>query len=237
MDMVCGQFKVERSDTTVSVILGFVPDLLKLNGVGVTATGRCDNYTWARCLHDAGVSGTYGFINAGNSDTDVSNIYGAAVEYTHGQLDDDSSMGISVIDDQIGRVILPHPTTGADTKTPVVNYLANSAIQPTERTLTAIGTVTRPTRQDGRVYECTASAAAAAAEPTWSTVYGQETVDGGGNSWMCRVEKQAVGGGQGFLVGASFFGSSTDEVWTFEAYNIDRDNYLGDASDGVLSLI
>lgn len=105
------------------------------------------------------------------------------------------------------RVLIEHPLTGKLEPQDVADYTSTLAEAATARSATVIGTILRPTTHNGYVYECSdTTGSAGAAEPTWGTVPGEETVDGT-LSFTCRKENITDGKGIGITLGATLLAS------------------------------
>lgn len=105
------------------------------------------------------------------------------------------------------RVLIEHPLTGLLEPQDVADYTSTLAEAATARSATVIGTILRPTTHNGYVYECSdTTGSAGAAEPTWGTTPGEETVDGT-LSFTCREENITDGKGKGITLGATLLAS------------------------------
>lgn len=117
------------------------------------------------------------------------------------------------------RVLIEHPLTGKLEPQDVADYTSTLAEAATARSATVIGTILRPTTHNGYVYECSdTSGSAGAAEPTWGTTPGEETVDGA-LSFTCRKENITAGKGKGITLGETLM--ATTDLLFVRAYKFD----------------
>ena len=231
MDLIAGHF-VAAESAPISVFLGFVPDFLKLTNL-TTHT----NYFWAKALADNALTGQYGWIETGESDCIIASISatssGARMAANAG-----ADSGISAMKDTGQYVMIDHPDGTGEVPCPVIEWTAASVftVTPLSRIATSPGVIMRPNPRNGFIYECISAAAGSstsATQPTWSKVVGGQS-DDDDIGWICRTEKTAGKGGQGFIVGSGI--TTNSDVWHFEAYRCDIDEYLGDAANGELHM-
>ena len=94
--------------------------------------------------------------------------------------------------------------------------------QPTARTATALGTVTKPSagNENGLVAENTTSTGVYGTEPTWPTKPGDTVTDDQSNVWTMREEKLENRGVKGFTLGAT--GQTDGDEWNWYAWKADK---------------
>lgn len=191
--------------TELNVDVGFIPDLvIALEG---QEESNPQMHIWARERVDAAsAQGQFGFVRAG---TGTITEHAAAVN------------GFEALDAQALRLLLPNPAGGDDLAVALpIAFVANTA-QPTARTSTALGSVTKPSsgNENGLVAECTTSTGVYGTEPTWPTSPG-DTVSDGNNVWTMREEKIVDRGIKGFTLGAT--GQTDSDEWTWFAWAADK---------------
>jgi len=199
------------SDAAVNVECGFVPDRVKLT----TAVGGTELvYEWLKVMGDTdALTGQYGILDTAGAKSVPST----------------AATGITAYDTAVVKQMLPAPNgeglIGADLPDA---FVAGTA-QPTARTTTALGTVTKPSQgnETGLVYECTTSTGVYGTEPTWPTLSGDTVTDDQSNVWTARESVIQNQGVQGFTVGASV--CTDGEIHAFTAEMHDKSSNMGDA--------
>lgn len=206
VEIVSGKL-IAANAVATNVECGFVPSHIQLiKDLG----GTEKHYKFMRVLYDEAVAGTgkYGY-----------DIVDSPVPLT------DADNGFIPYDESVESVVLPAPDGDGYMKAPtIVDYL--NGLTPTARTITALGTVYRPSTHNGFVYECTATAGVLATEPTWPTKVG-DTITDDNNTFICREERVVRTGVQGFTIGATL--SVDGQYWWFKAEKHDRHTFMGDA--------
>jgi hypothetical protein len=205
--IVSGKFLASTAE--VNVECGFVPDYIE----AFSALGGTEiKYEWFKVLYDtaAAALGKYGFV------TDGAPAHVAA-----------ATNGFRPYDTSVESVVLPAPDGDGYMKAAsIADY--NIATTYTARSVTALGSVVRPSTHNGFVYELiTASGGAAGAEPTWPTKVGDTVTATSTDVWICREERVVRTGVKGFTVGATI--CTDGEYWVFKAEQHDRYSYMGDA--------
>ena len=226
MDMKCGFFTAANAKAA-NIIVGFVPDVLEIRNLTAQVP-----YFWSKAVAEGGGVGLHGTIG-----TTVST--GTSGTFLSTCPDEDN--GISALNTSGDYANVESPIPGRGKKAVEVhNWVADSIIDGTamaSRTAVAIGTLMRPVSRNGFIYECISASGdskTSATMPTLPTTPGVSVVDDKVD-WICRNEEIVRGGGQGFIFGS---GCNVDsEVIHFTAYRTDKDNYLGDAQEGDLSII
>ena len=208
VEIVSGKF-VAANGVATNVECGFVPDYLELiRDLGATEK----HLAWWKVLYDyaAALTGMYGY------DVDIAPVPLAS-----------AALGIIPYDTSVESVVLPAPDGDGFMKAAsIADY--NALTTYTARSVTALGSVVRPSTHNGFVYELTtASGGAAGAEPTWPTKVGDSVTAGSTDVWICREERVVRTGVKGFTIGATI--SVDGEYWVFKAEKHDRYNYMGDA--------
>ncbi len=196
--------------------IGFVPTSITFREVEGT-NGR--QVYWSKHMEDT--------LDGGSQE-------GIAVDVDGGTyaLNSDSQ-GITAYSSAAGGVRIPHPsgtrnkfTVVTQTSTNVIDFLAGDT-RPTARTLTAVGTIYRPSTHNGYVYECTTDAAVLGAEPTWPIIEGESVTDDNSNIFITRREDIINAGFRGFSVASQTF--QNDKSVVFTAILADRTLDFGDA--------
>jgi len=211
MKKVSGRFIADGA--AINVNIGFIPDYVKLIG-GLDNTNPVI-FEFFKDL--SGENGQYGIqIDNKSSDREVviTKLAGtnALIKVYEG--------GKKV------KVKIPAPDGNGFANAEVSDFVAGAA-QPTARGTTAVGTCVRPSKHNGFVYECTASAGVLGTEPVWPTTPG-ESVSDGTNTWICRREDVVFEKAAGFTVGS---GLSTDgDEWIYVAEQHDKVVNHGDAA-------
>ncbi len=221
---------VVSNGAAINVDIGFIPDYVELYNFDADATANL-GLKWFRCLADdpeTAAHGRYGVAIADGGDI----TYAAAAANGIIPYDEGKRLQVLLPDPKTGKLIKVRLGVTADSiiyavdYNPLTNYNTNGVI----RALTVTGTLIRPTVHNGCVYELKyKTAGAAGAEPTWSTVPGEETTDTIGNIWICREENIAKGGGLGFTIGSSL-AATADDVIVFKAEKHIRSEDMGDAA-------
>lgn len=198
-----GSFIADGNEVDVEV--GFIPDLvIALEG---QEESNPQMHIWSRDrINSASGQGQFGFIRAG---TGTITEHAAAVN------------GFEPLDEQALRLLLPNPAGGADLAAALPSAFVAGTAQPTARTSTALGTLTKPSsgNENGLVAECTANAGVYGTEPIWPTRPGQSVSDGT-NTWIMREEKIENRGIKGFTLGAT--GQTDSDEWNWYAWKADK---------------
>jgi len=125
---------------------------------------------------------------------------------------DTVAKGISAYDgSKIVQTRIENPATGIKEAVTIDPDFVAGAAQPTARTASLVGSVTRPSVHNDYVYECTASAGVYGTEPDWPIVPG-ETVSDGTNTWICREQDVVAGEGLGITLGGTLL-TNDEEVF------------------------
>lgn len=187
--------------------IGFHPTYIEL----ISAIGSTELiHRFYRVLADAEATGQYGFISNGAGALTPNSSGSGIILYEEGE--------------DVG-VLIVHPSSLKKVIASVADWVASTSV--VGRTTTAIGTVRRPTKHNGRVYECTTSGTGHTAEPTWPTVIGDTVTEGAGSAiWTCRLEETYKAGGQGFSIEAGIVIDS--DKWVFRAVKDDKWEDFGD---------
>ena len=214
MQKITGQFISDGLETIIDV--GFVPNKVKSHLDDGT---NPDIITWFQQM-TLRATPIFGYVLTGSS--------GIVTRLTT------AATGISAYDSQINGVMVDSPVPGkGKMEVPISEYatLVSGSTTPTARTGAIIGTITKPSTRNGRVYECTTSIGACLAEPTWGTTLGGTTTDSATNVWTCRREDNVVGGAKGFVLGADASQNDDGNIIEFEAERSDVDSDLGDVGN------
>lgn len=212
--IVSGTFLADGN--ALNIDIGFIPDYVE--AFELTSTAEVV-YRFYRCLADAEAAGQYGIEDSG------AGVLSACATAAAGFAPYDQS--------KYSYVLLPDPADDKLRPVPVYgdyDATADYSSVGTDRSVTAIGTVIRPTTHNGCVYELITGVTTASTEPAWGTVPGELTLDAGLNVWMCRAENIFKGAGRGFTIGVDL--SVNTDLWVFKAERHDRMGDLGDAADG-----
>lgn len=205
--MVSGKLTV--GDDACHVECGFIPDEIQL----ISDLGGAEkHYKFMKVLYDhaVGATGKYGY-DLVDSPAPLTTEDAGFVPYST----------------SVESVVLPAPDGDGYLKAPsIADYSTTTDYTGGARSVTALGTVVRPTVHNGFVYECTTGAGTDATEPTWPTKVG-DSVDGGNNVWICREERVVRTGVLGFTIGVDL--CTDGQYWFFKAELHDRHNYMGDA--------
>ena len=211
--MNSGQFVADGNEVDVEV--GFIPDfVIAFEGLEETSPNP---HFWFRSAIDAISSdGEFGLLMTGT--TGVITKHAAAIN------------GFAPLDSQALKVILSNPAGGDDLATDLPDAFVAGTAQPTARTATALGTVTKPSlgNENGLIAECTTSGGVYGTEPTWPIIAG-ETVSDGNNTWTMREEKNENRGIKGFTLGAT--GQTDTDGWKWVAFAADKENEDRDMSN------
>lgn len=197
-----GQFVADGS--AVNVDVGFVPDLV-IAIEGLEETTWQIHYWFRSAIDSASALGQFGLLDAAGTKS----IHAAAVN------------GFAPLDTSALRVLLPNPAGGDDLVAALPSAFVAGTAQPTARTASALGTITKPSRgnENGLIAECTADAGVYGTEPTWPTIAGQSVSDGT-NTWIMREEKIEDRGIKGFTLGAT--GQTDSDEWIWAAFAADK---------------
>ena len=201
-----GQFVADGNEVDVEV--GFIPDFV-IGFEGLEETNP-DIHFWFRSAEDAiSTDAQYGILLTGS--TGVVTKHAAAVN------------GFATLDESTLKLLLQNPAGGDDLTASLPSAFVAGTAQPTARTTTALGTVTKPSlgNENGLVAECTVAAGVYGTEPTWPTVAG-ETVSDGTNTWTMREEKIVNAGVKGFTLGAT--GQTDTDGWKWIAVATDQES-------------
>jgi len=193
--------------SAVNVDVGFIPDLIiALEGQEET---NPQMHIWSKDRADAASGqGEFGFVRSG---TGTLTEHAAAVN------------GFDEYDTSVAKLAFDNPAgDGVDLIASMPSAFVAGTAQPTARTTSTLGTMTKPSsgNETGFVYECTTSAGVYGTEPTtWATKPGDTTSDGT-NTWTCRETKVVQSGVKGFTLGAT--GQTDSDEWTWFAWQADK---------------
>ena len=152
MKMNSGQFVADGNEVNVEV--GFKPDFV-IAFEGLEETSPSPHF-WFRSAIDAISSdGEFGLLLTGT--TGVVTKHAAAIN------------GFAPLDSEALKLLLPNPAGGKDLAVDLPDAFVAGTAQPTARTATALGTVTKPSlgNENGLVAECTTDNGVYGTEPTW----------------------------------------------------------------------
>jgi len=197
---------IELDGAAVILDLGFIPDLVKMY---IDDATNVDITTWFKRMVDD--ESMYGVLLTGSS--------GVTTRLTT------AVTGISEYDTVTQKVLLPAPNGEGEQSASMPSAFVAGTAQPTARTTTVLGTVTKPSsgNENGYIYECTASAGVYGTEPTaWPTVPGT-TVSDGTNTWICRDSKVKNIGVKGITIGGSVANNTNGLQCYVEAIRADKD--------------
>lgn len=199
------------SDAAINIECGFIPDFIRLwtaiNGTELV-------YEWFKALGDTDAqTGQYGLLDTGGA---------KSVPTT-------AATGIIAYDAAADKVALPSPTGEGEQFADHPDAFVAGTAQPTARTTTAIGTLTKPStgNENGLIAECTDDNGVYGTEPTWPTQPGQSVTDDNSNIWTMRETKAVVIGVKGFTIGVTV--ATDSEILAFKAEQHDRSEDMGDA--------
>ena len=201
--------KLTVGDAATHVECGFIPDEVQL----ISDLGGAEkHYKWAKVLYDhaAQAAGKYGYDLV-----DSPAPLGSA------------NAGIIPYDTSVESVVLPAPDGDGYMKAASIADYDKDEASYIQRSVTALGSVVRPTVHNGFVYECILTGGAGDPEPTWPTKVGDTVSDAGVNTWICREERVVRTGVKGFTIGVTL--CTDGQYWFFKAELHDRHNYMGDA--------
>jgi hypothetical protein len=206
MKKVCKH--VIADGNAMNIEFGFVPDKV-IAFTKAEETNQVVYLWWKEVANNGTANGQYGFARATTG------------EYTKCA---SAAYGFSTLDSSTIVAMLPAPDGEGERAAAIYGSFAEAkaaSVTPTARTTSVVGTVIRPTVQNGCLYECVTQGGAMTSltEPTWGTTLGGTTSDGS-NTWICRSEKTKVAGAKGITIGASI-STDTDE-WIIEAELWDR---------------
>lgn len=212
MKMNTGSFIADGNAVNVNV--GFIPDFI-IAFEGQEETNPQMHFWLRERIDAASAEAQFGILDTGGTKTK----HTAAIN------------GFAPLDEATNKVLIPNPNgEGFLQADPPSEFLAGAA-QPTARTTTALGTLTKPSpsKRTGYIYECTADAGVFGTEPTtWPSVPG-ETISDGTNTWITREDKVFQGNVKGFTLGAT--GQTDGDEWTWIAFGSDKVNTEKDAAD------
>ncbi len=205
--------RFEADGAAMNFDIGFIPDEIHLFRDLDGGTNELE-YRWLRVLADAENDARYGIA------FDASGVPAAAADADNGI--------IPYNEGEDNAVLLVSPSTGKLIRATVADWTSARSTAATARSITALGTVLRPTKHNGRVYECTTAGTSSGTEPTdaaWDVEIG-ETVSDNDVRFTARKEIMTKGGGQGFTIGTTI--STDGEEWSFTAEQHDKYEDLGD---------
>ena len=204
--MVSGKLTV--GDAATHVECGFIPDEIQLiSDLG----GTEKHYKFMKVLYDHAVAGTGKF----GYDIDVAPTNLAS-----------ANAGFIPYETSVESVVLPAPDGDGYMKAPSIADFDAGATY-TARSITALGSVVRPTVHNGFVYELVTASGIGAEPDTWPTKIGETVTAGGNDVFITREERVVRTGVQGFTIGVDL--CTNGEFWFFKAELHDRHNYMGDA--------
>ncbi len=209
--------KVIATADAMNVDIGFIPDEVWL----WTALGGTElTYHWLRVLADAAGTGQYGMLDSAGAKSTPTTAATGIIPY---------------LGDEVPRVRIVSPDGDGFQQALVTgDYTVTRSTNATARSITAIGTILRPTIHNGYVYECTV-AGTGSAEPTWPIIPGETVLDND-VEYICREEDIVRAAGLGFTIGATI--CSDGEILAFTAEQHLKYRDLGDAdSTDPVSLI
>ena len=199
------------SDAAINVECGFEPDYVEM----YTAVGGTElKYTFFKPLVDTSAgTGQFGILDTAGA---------KSVPTT-------AATGIVTYDAAANKVALPSPTGQGEAFADHPAAFVAGTSQPTARTATALGTLTKPStgNENGLIAECTTDNGVYGTEPTWPTQPGQTVTDDQSNVWTMRENKAVVIGVAGFTIGVTV--ATDSEIIVFKAEQHDRSEDMGDA--------
>jgi len=201
-----GQFTADGN--AVNVDVGFIPDFV-IAFEGLEETSPSPHFWFRSAIDSLTADAQFGLLVTGTDG--IVTKHAAAVN------------GFAPLDTQANRVLLENPAGGDDLAAALPDAFLAGTAQPTARTATALGTVTKPSagNENGLIAECTTSGGVYGTEPTWPTVAG-DTVSDGNNTWTMREEKNENRGVKGFTLGAT--GQTDTDGWKWIAFASDKEN-------------
>ena len=200
-----GQFVANGSEVDVEV--GFIPDFV-IAFEGLEETNPQVHYWFRSAIDSASAEGQFGILDTGGTKTK----HAAAIN------------GFAALDEVALRLLLPNPAGGNDLAIALPSAFVAGTAQPTARTITTLGTITKPSsgNENGLVAECTADNSTYGTEPTWPSVAGQSVTDDNSNIWIMREEKLENRGIKGFTLGAT--GQTDSDEWKWMAFAADKES-------------
>lgn len=200
------------SDAEINVECGFEPDYVEL----FTALSGAElKYTFFKALADTDAgTGEFGILDTGGAKSIPST----------------AATGITPYNASVAKLAFDNPAgDGPDQFADFPDAFLAGASQPTARTTTQIGTITKPStgNENGLVAECTTSTTTFGAEPTWPTKPGDTVTDDNSNTWTMRETKIVQVGVAGFTIGVDV--ATNGEILVFKAEKHDRSEDMGDA--------
>ena len=206
MKMNTGSFVADGNEVDVEV--GFVPAFV-IGIEGFEETNPQFHYWLPERIDAASAAGQFGILDTGGTKTK----HAAAIN------------GFAKLDTIALRLLLPNPAGGKDLAAALPSAFVAGTAQPTARTATALGTVTKPSvtnvaAKNGLVFENTTSSGTFGTEPTWPTVAGESVTDDNSNVWIAREENTENRGIKGFTLGAT--GQTDSDEWTWIAFGEDK---------------
>ncbi len=203
--MNSGQFIADGNEVDVEV--GFIPDFV-IGFEGLEETNPQMHYWFRSAIDSASADGQFGILDSGGTKTK----HAAAIN------------GFAPLDEIALRLMLPNPAGGDDLAAALPDAFVAGTAQPTARTATALGTVTKPSvgNENGLVAESTTSTGVYGTEPTWPTRPGDTVTDDQSNVWTMREEKLENRGILGFTLGAT--GQTGSDEWKWVAFAADKES-------------
>ena len=196
--------------------IGFIPDHVRYISKLEEGSGEV-KFDWYRARFLNGGLGLYGISSAEGVLTLPTTAATGIIPYTEGE---------------DNAVLITHPDTGKLVRASVLDWTKTRSDNATARSITALGTVLRPTKHNGRVYECTTDGTGSSTEPTdavWDVQPG-ETVTDGSTVFTARKEIMTKGGGMGFTIGVDI--STDGDECLIIATEYDKSEDVGDV-DGL----
>ena len=204
--MNSGQFVADGNEVDVEV--GFIPDFV-IAFEGLEETSPSPHFWFRSAIDGISSDGEFGLLMTGT--TGIITKHAAAIN------------GFAPLDTLALRLLLPNPAGGDDLAVALPDAFVAGTAQPTARTATALGTVTKPSigNENGLVAENTTSAGVYGTEPTWPIRPGDTVTDDQNNVWTMREEKIENRGIKGFTLGAT--GQTDTDGWKWVAFAADKE--------------
>ena len=206
--------KITLDGNIVIVDLGFVPDKVVMF---IDDTTNIDITTYFRQLEVD--NSLFGYLLTGSS--------GITTRLTT------AATGLSAYDAQNSRLLLPAPSGQGEVAAAHPDAFVAGTAQPTARTTTVLGTLTKPSigNENGLVAECTADNGVYGTEPTWPTKPGDTVDDDNSNTWTMRETKVADVGVKGIQIGVSVANNTDSLIAQIVATKFDKDPGAVDAGN------